>query len=153
MGLLDRRVVVLEPEILLPPAGQGALGLEFRASDERLRRLVAPLDHPPTRWAVAAERALVARLGAGCRTPLGVLGRVGPDGRLALEAYLVSPEGRDGIRRRADGPVCLRTDPYWAPVLGGGAAEAPRLGAALAETLLEAGAGRLIRPDSEGDDA
>jgi len=79
----------------------------------------------------------VARLGAGCRTPLGVLGRVGPDGRLALEAYLVSPEGRDGIRRRADGV----------------AAEAPRLGTALAETLLEAGAGRFIRPDSEGDDA
>ncbi|MCX5676897.1 MAG: hydroxymethylbilane synthase [Planctomycetota bacterium] len=137
MGLLDRRTVVLEPEILMPPAGQGALGLEFRASDDRVRGLVAPLDHPPTRWAVTAERALVARLGAGCRTPLGVLGRVGPDGRLALEAYLVSPEGRDGIRRRADG----------------GAAEAPRLGAALAETLLEAGAGRLIRPDSEGDDA
>jgi len=146
LGLLDRRMVVLEPEILMPPAGQGALGLEFRASDERMRRLLAPLDHPPTRWAVTAERALVASLGAGCRTPLGVLGRVGPDGRLALEAYLVSPEGRDGIRRRADGPVRP-------PVLGGGAAEAPRLGAALAETLLEAGAGRFIRPDSEGDDA
>ena len=144
MGLLDRRMVVLEPEILMPPAGQGALGLEFRASDDRVRRLLAPLDHPPTRWAVTAERALVARLGAGCRTPLGVLGRVGPDGRLALEAYLVSPDGRDGIRRRAD--------PY-GPVLGGGAAEAPRLGTALAETLLEGGAGRFIRPDSEGDDA
>jgi hydroxymethylbilane synthase len=137
MGLLDRRMVVLDPDVLLPPAGQGALGLELRASDDCVRRLVAPLDHPPTRWAVAAERALVARLGAGCRTPLGVLGRVGPDGRLALEAYLVSPEGRDGLRRRA----------------AGDAAHLDRLAAVLAEALLAAGAGRFVGPDREADDA
>jgi len=137
MGLLDKRMVVLEPDVLMPPAGQGALGLEFRDSDDRVRRTLAPLDHPPSRLAVTAERALLARLGAGCRTPLGVLGRVDAAGELVLEAYLAAPDGREAIRRSVRGK----------------AAEAARLGTALAETLLDAGAGRYVCPDGEGYDA
>ena len=137
MGLLDKRMVVVEPDVLMPPAGQGALGLEFRDSDDRVRRTLAALDHAPSRQAVTAERALLARLGAGCRTPLGVLGRVDAAGTLVLEAYLAAPDGREAIRRSARGK----------------AADAAQIGAALAEALLEAGAGRYICPDGEGDDA
>jgi len=137
MGLLDKRMVVVEPDVLMPPAGQGALGLEFRDSDDRVRRTLAALDHPPSRQAVTAERALLARLGAGCRTPLGVLGRVDAAGTLVLEAYLAAPDGSEVIRRRASGK----------------AAEAARLGAALALALLEAGAGRYLCPDGEADHA
>jgi hydroxymethylbilane synthase len=137
MGLLDKRMVVVEPDVLTPPGGQGALGLEFRDSDDRVRRTLAALDHPPSRQAVTAERALLSRLGAGCRTPLGVLGRVDAAGTLVLEAYLAAPDGSEAIRRRTSGK----------------AAEAARLGAALALALLEAGAGRYLCPDGEGDDA
>ena len=121
-------VVGLAPEVVMPPAGQGALGLEFRRTDDRVRRVLAPLDHPPSRWAVVAERALVHRLGAGCRTPLGVLARV--DGRdvLSLDAWILSPDGSRSVRRQC----------------GGYAPEAWRLGTILAENLLEADAGRFI---------
>ena len=128
LGLVGPRMVTLEPEVLLPAAGQGALALECRARDEAVRRAVAPLDHAATRAAVVAERALVGRLGAGCRTPLGVLGQVDPQGRLVLDAYLVAPNGREALRRRTMGPT----------------GQAERLGAALAETLLAAGAARFI---------
>ena len=121
-------VVGLAPEVVMPPAGQGALGLEFRRTDDRVRRLLAPLDHPPSRWAVVAERALVHRLGAGCRTPLGVLACVDAEARLTLAAHILSPDGRESVRRSAGGP----------------AAQAEAVGIALAEGLLEAGAGRLI---------
>jgi hydroxymethylbilane synthase len=137
MGLLDRRMVVLDPDVLLPPAGQGALGLELRASDDCVRRWLAALDDPASRQAVASERALVARLGAGCPTPLGVLGRVDAGGVVVLEACILSPDGRDAIRRRA----------------AGDAAHLDRLAAVLAEALLAAGAGRFVRPDREADDA
>jgi hydroxymethylbilane synthase len=137
LGMLDKRMVVLEPEVLLPPAGQGALGLECRATDDRLRRHLAVLDHAPTRCAVTAERALMARLGAGCRTPLGVLGRADAVGQLVLDAWILAPDGREAIRRRASGD----------------AAQAARVGRDLAETLLEAGAGKFLTSEGgESDD-
>ena len=134
--------VALAPEVMLPAAGQGALGLEFRRTDERVRRWVAPLDHPPSRRAVAAERALVRRLGAGCRTPLGVLARV--DGRdvFSLDAWILSPDGRRSVRRSAGGPA----SPGRSPATPGRspASRAEAIGIALAEDLLEAGAVQFI---------
>jgi len=121
-------VVGLAPEVVMPPAGQGALGLEFRRTDDRVRRWLAPLDHAPSRWAVLAERALVHRLGAGCRTPLGALARVDGRSALALDAWILSPDGRQSVRLQC----------------GGAAPEAWRLGTILAENLLEADAGRFI---------
>ena len=131
LGMLDERMVVLEPEVMLPPAGQGALGLEFREADDRMRRLILPLDHAPSRLSVTAERALVHRLGAGCRTPLGVLGRVDASGRLALDAWILSVDGRRAIREQ----------------VAGDAAESARLGVMLAEALLAAGAERFLAAD------
>jgi len=137
LGMLDRRMVPMETAVVLPAAGQGALGLEFRSDDGHVREAIAPLDHPPTRRAIVAERALVRRLGAGCRTPLGVLARVAGDGMLTLEACLLSPDGRQTIRRR----------------IRGHAPEAARLGTALAEDLLAQGAGRLLAPEPDGHDS
>ena len=134
LGMLDRRMVKMETRVMLPAAGQGALGLEFRSDDAPVREAIAPLDHPPTRWAIVAERALVRRLGAGCRTPLGVLARVDGDGMMTLEACLLSPDGRQAIRLSA----------------GGDAPGAARLGTILAERLLLAGAGRLVAPEAGG---
>jgi hydroxymethylbilane synthase len=133
LGLLDRRMVPLDPSILLPAAGQGALGLEFRDADDAVRGLVLPLDHAASRAAVVAERALCRRLQAGCSTPLGALGRVGPDGSLTLEACLVSADGRQVLRRRSSGP----------------AAQAADIGTRLADTMLADGAAKLLAPGEE----
>jgi hydroxymethylbilane synthase len=136
LGMLDGQAWTVPVSVALPAAGQGALALEFRAGDEQVRGLVAAVDDAASRWAVAAERALVRRLGAGCRTPLGVLGTVDAAGRLALEAYLVSADGRASLRKRAEGS----------------AADAPAIGVRLAETLLEAGAAKWMeRADAIGD--
>ena len=136
-GMLDGQAWTVPVSVALPAAGQGALALEFRAGDEQVRGLVAAVDDAASRWAVAAERALVRRLGAGCRTPLGVLGTVDAAGRLALEAYLVSADGRASLRKRAEGS----------------AADAPAIGVRLAETMLEAGAARWIERGNAAADA
>ena len=137
LGLLDARAWTVPVSVALPAAGQGALGLEFRAGDERVRGLVGAVDDAASREAVVAERALVRRLGAGCRTPLGVLGTVDGVGRLALEAYLVGAGGRASLRERAEGP----------------AGEAGAIGVRLAETLLGAGAARWIERGNAAADA
>jgi hydroxymethylbilane synthase len=128
LAVEEARPVPLPVETVVPAAGQGALGLEHRADDEAVRASIAAVDHAPSRLAVTAERAVLLRLGAGCRTPIGVLGRAGEDGRLHLEAYLLSPDGRRRLRQSAEG----------------GAAEAAALGRDLAETMLADGAGELV---------
>ena len=55
LGWADRITEIFAPEIMLPAVGQGALAVEVRADDERIRSLVAPLDHPATRAATTAE--------------------------------------------------------------------------------------------------
>lgn len=53
----DRIRCAIEPEVSLPAVGQGAVGIECRLDDERVRRLLAPLNHPDTATRVLCERA------------------------------------------------------------------------------------------------
>ena len=76
LGREDRIGLILEPTILPPAAGQGALAVELRADDAALREMIALIDHRPTRTAVEAERAVLAASGGGCRSPIGAFGRV-----------------------------------------------------------------------------
>jgi hydroxymethylbilane synthase len=59
-------------EEICPAPGQGALALEARATDERIRSIVASLDHAATRFAVEAERTALDALGGGCQLPIGI---------------------------------------------------------------------------------
>ncbi|PKY74899.1 hydroxymethylbilane synthase [Actinomyces oris] len=73
LGLEHCASEVLDLETMLPAPAQGALAVEARAGEDsvELARAVAALDDEPTRLAVTAERALMARLGAGCAAPVG----------------------------------------------------------------------------------
>jgi hydroxymethylbilane synthase len=82
----------LDPGIVPPAPGQGAIAVQVRAGDDRVAPAVASLDDAPTRLAVAAERAVLAASGGGCRAPLGALGTL-IDGRLELRAGFARPDG------------------------------------------------------------
>jgi hydroxymethylbilane synthase len=117
---------------MLPAVGQGALGLEVRRADHDLRELLAFLDDAPTRLAVTAERAFLARLQGGCLVPVAALGTVAGD-TLHLEALISDLDGRRLLRDRLSAPV----------------AEAAGLGTRLAESLLAQG-GREILAELSG---
>jgi hydroxymethylbilane synthase len=88
-----------DPEELVPEAGQGAVALQVRAGeDER----VAALDDPETRRRVTAERACVARIGAGCLAP--VAAHHDGDG---LTALVAAEDGSWVERRRGEDPLAL----------------------------------------------
>jgi len=112
---------------MLPAVGQGALGLEVRLADHDLRELLAFLDDPPTRLAVTAERAFLARLEGGCVVPVAALGRVEGDS-LVLSALISDLEGRRVLRDQRSAPV----------------AEAAGLGSQMAESLLAAGGREIL---------
>ncbi len=112
LGLEGHITEYLAVETLVPAVGQGALAVEVRAHDLRVRRLLRQLDSPPTRRAVTAERTVLAALGGGCQVPLGAHASVSVDGAsLRLIAVVASPDGRNLVRIERTGsssrPVAL----------------------------------------------
>jgi hydroxymethylbilane synthase len=70
----ERRITMfLEPPEWLPAAGQGAIAVQIRSDDGRMRNLLQPLNHGPTSTATRAERAFLAALDGGCQIPIGAL--------------------------------------------------------------------------------
>jgi hydroxymethylbilane synthase len=131
---------VLDPDVVLPAPGQGALAVECRSDDRDLRASIALIDDADARSAVAAERALLAALEAGCTAPVGALAEVveGEDGaELSLRAFVGAPDGSAEVRRSLVAPVA---DPVAA-------------GRRLATLLLEDGAADLALSESPEPDA
>lgn len=72
-GLLGR---LLEPEELLPAAGQGAIGIEIRSDNAEARRIASALNHWNTWRCVTAERAFLRGIGGGCQSPVAASARI-----------------------------------------------------------------------------
>ncbi|MDM7830021.1 hydroxymethylbilane synthase [Cellulomonas edaphi] len=131
---LDAVTELFDPAVMAPAPGQGALAVEVRAGepgDAPLAVALRALDHLPTRLAVVAERALLARLEAGCAAPIGALATVSAD-EIRLDAVVARPDGTATLRRSAAALPGDRPE-----------ADALALGARLAEDLLGAGAAEL----------
>jgi hydroxymethylbilane synthase len=89
----DAAYVILDPELLPPAPGQGALAIQARAGDRAIGELVEPLHDPATAASVRAERRLMVDLDGGCRLPVGALGTPRPDGGLHLLGGLALADG------------------------------------------------------------
>ena len=132
LGLEQRIAEVLDPAVMCPAVGQGALAVETRNSGEA-REICHQLDHLETRASVTAERAVLARLGGGCQVPIGAHAQIDGD-TLCIDAVVVAPEGDAIVRLSAGGPVHA----------------AQEIGEALGNNLLNAG-GREILEAVYGD--
>ncbi|MDE5179603.1 hydroxymethylbilane synthase [Vibrio fluvialis] len=125
---LEQRIrSFIEPEQSLPAVGQGAVGIECRLDDARLRELLAPLSHAETTDRVLCERAMNLTLEGGCQVPIGSYALLeGHD--LWLRALVGEPDGSHIVRGEIRGP---RQD-------------AERLGVELANRLLANGARDIL---------
>jgi len=158
LGLEDRVTEILPPEVMLPAAGQGALGIEIRdagvggsgggerparrgpgaaapshepsamSRDREVAALVQRLDHEATHRAVRAERAVLRRLSGSCQVPIAALATVEGD-ELHLRGLVAGLDGERVLRAEARGPA---RDP-------------DALGTRVAEELLAAGAADILR--------
>lgn len=127
MGWEARISELLAPERFIPAIGQGAIGIEMRSDDERLRELVAPLNHPQTARRVATERALNARLEGGCQVPIAGYAEIS-HGVIVLRALVGEPDGSALVQG----------------VISGRPEDGEELGQVLAEDLLSRGAGEIL---------
>lgn len=119
LGWADRLEERLGMSACLPQVGQGALALECRAADAPVRSLLGALDDSAAHRAVAAERAFLRALGAGCTLPVaahavvvpvsgagegaGAGEGVGDGGTLRLEGLIASGDGRVVVRDALEG--------------------------------------------------
>jgi hydroxymethylbilane synthase len=99
LGLESEIGARLEPDVMLPEAGQGALALQVRAGEEHL---VESADDPETRRRVEAERACVAAVGGGCLAPVAAH----HDGTV-LTGLVAAEDGTWLERRRGSDPHAL----------------------------------------------
>jgi hydroxymethylbilane synthase len=104
LGLADAATAVLDVDEFLPAVGQGAIGIETRANDDRTRRLLDPINHADTAIALAAERSFLATLDGSCRTPIAGHATVS-GGRLRFRGMVVKPDGSQAHETSREGDV------------------------------------------------
>ncbi len=95
LKLEARATEILEPEVSLPAIGQGALGVESRSKDDRVRELLGPLHDKVTSTCVAAERGVMIALEGDCKTPIGAYAQKVDGARgatLRLRAFFADPD-------------------------------------------------------------
>jgi uroporphyrinogen III methyltransferase/synthase len=102
LGWQNKITQYLPYEIMLPAGGQGALGIEIREKNERIKRILQPLNHDDSRVAITAERCFLRRLGGGCQVPVATLSRVRKE-RLSLEVVVTDSNGEKIIGEKATG--------------------------------------------------
>ncbi len=127
LGREDVVTEVLDPNVCVPAAGQGALGITVRIDDSRAEDCLKPLSNVTAAACTAAERSALHALGAGCHAPVGALASVDA-GRVHLHVRVTAPEGGEQFEAFDDAAL----------------AEARALGERVAEQLLADGAGPLV---------
>ncbi|MFH0242959.1 hydroxymethylbilane synthase [Streptomyces sp. HK10] len=140
VGLIGEATELLDPGVVLPAPGQGALAVECAASRTDLAALLAELDDPRTRAAVTAERTLLAALEAGCSAPVGALADLPADGQdvteLRLRGVVGTTDGATLVQLSTTGRV---------PASAGEALPlAQAMGRELADEMLAKGAAGLM---------
>jgi hydroxymethylbilane synthase len=125
LGLEPAHAEPCDPAVFVPAIGQGALALESRPGP--VATLLGAVEHRASRQAIDAERAFLVAIGGTCVTPLGAHARL-DGGQLTLRGLIAHPDGR-----------------HLVDTASGAAADAARVGRALAERMLAAGGAALLR--------
>ena len=127
MGWEERITELLAPEQFIPAIGQGAIGIEIRVNDARVRPLIEELNDGQTATRIRAERALNEALQGGCQVPIAGYSEIS-HGVIVLRALVGRPDGSEMVQ----GVISGRPD------------DAEELGQVLAEDLLSRGARQIL---------
>jgi len=127
LDMADRITEYLDPAVMMPAVGQGALCIEHRDQDPATGPLLSLLDHVPSHIAVTAERAFLRRLEGGCQIPIAAHARIESD-RLILA----------GLVAEIDGSRIITS------TLTGDGRNAAAIGTQLAQTLIDQGADTIL---------
>jgi hydroxymethylbilane synthase len=104
---LDAVITQMIPAtIMVPIAGQGAIGIEIRHDDDAAE-LVRSINHDKTFGEVSIERAIQRAIGGGCNIPLGIHVRIEND-RVELNLSLGDEQGSILVHETLTAPLSDR---------------------------------------------
>lgn len=127
LGMAHRISSYLPIHRFLPAVSQGAIGVQIRSGDVEVADWVEKLEHPASRVATTAERALLRTLEGGCHVPVGGFGEL-REGALLLKGIICSLDGTASVEGELSGPP----------------ETAEEVGLALAADLLAGGGSRIL---------
>ena len=127
LALEHRITEYLDPEVMLPAVGQGALCIEIRENDAIIDPLVKALDDSRTRAVVLGERAFLNRLGGSCQVPIAGHGEIRGNS-FHLTGLVADIHGAS----------------IYKSVLSGAVGSSESIGISLAEELLSRGADKIL---------
>lgn len=128
LGLEHRIRESIEPRVILPAVGQGAMGIEVHVDNLEALDLIMPLNDETTHQCVTGERSLSRRLYGGCHVPVAAHARI-TDGEIRMTALV----------GRLDGSEIIQSS------INGAPGEAASLGDELGRRMLDMGAGGILR--------
>lgn len=131
VGLGDRITQLLGIDEMYYAVGQGAVGVEIKKGDEKMKQLCEVIGCRETTWRCIAERALLRTLEGGCSVPVGVWTDVIGDDRLSMKAIVLSINGVETVESSIEGRIGVNQD-------------AVELGVKLAEDLIAKGAKKIL---------
>jgi hydroxymethylbilane synthase len=105
LGLENEIDVALEPQEMLPAAGQGAVGIEIKENNTNILAIFDQIIHAPTYLCVTAERALLGVLDGSCHTPIGAYAVLDGQGHMILHGSVASLDGREIYRDHVSGII------------------------------------------------
>ncbi|CAL28182.1 hydroxymethylbilane synthase [Staphylococcus carnosus] len=104
MGWSDDIVTeYLDPELLVPAIGQGALGIECRSDDTELLDLLSKVHNQEVAECVTAERTFLKEMNGSCQVPIGGYATIDDNGRLTFTGLIMSPDGKQRFEQTATG--------------------------------------------------
>ncbi len=89
-------------DYFIPAVGQGSLAMEIRENDERIKKLIEPLNHEESYIAATCERAFLRELEGGCQVPIGAFAQV-VDGKVRIKGFISDLEAERFIEDTAEG--------------------------------------------------
>lgn len=137
---LEKRIAfTLEPEVMLPCVGQGALGIECRKDDIPIKEMLSSFNHVPTALCLEAERSMNQKLGGSCQLPVGGLASISETkGEMVLSGMVGLPDGSRIIKAQAIAKNTSKNTKAF------GYENAKELGHEVAKQLLNQGARDII---------
>ena len=101
---------VISKEDILPAVAQGAIGIQCRANDLDITRILQSFNDPDTEACVTCERAFLAELDGNCRTPIAGQATLSPSGTLRFQGMIAKADGSDVIYASGSGDRCDSAD-------------------------------------------
>ncbi len=99
LGLEDKITDIIPYDVIIPAVAQGAVAVEIRKDDLKVKEVVSAVNHEETMLCVEQERDFLRIVEGGCRVPVGAFARF-EEGSFVIEGFVGSVDGKKMVKHK-----------------------------------------------------